>query len=235
MLRFLPFILTIVAAVVYARFLAWRTAKTLDENSIELVDPGLRPVMARLSTALGLPRIKIHLYEVAMVNGLASADGRIFITRGFYGKYRAGEVSAEEMGSVVAHELGHVALGHARRRMIDFTGQNAVRMGLMMVLGRIVPVFGVWLAQGLMGLVAAGLSRRDEFEADAYATALLLKSGIGAAPQKSLFRKLGTLSGRKGAEPPAWLLTHPKVDMRIAAIEANEARWLPSSNGPASS
>ena len=228
MLRILPFLLTFAAAILYARLLAWRTARELDERSIELVDAGLRPVLARLSTALGLPRIKVHLYEVAMVNGLAAPDGRVFITRGFYDKYRAGEVSAEEMGSVVAHELGHVALGHARRRMIDFTGQSVVRMGLMMVLGRFVPIVGPWLAQALMGLVAAGLSRRDEFEADAYASALLLKAGIGTAPQKSLFRKLAALSGRKGGEPPAWLMTHPKVDARIGAIEANEARWLPA-------
>ena len=25
---------------------------------------------------------------------------------------------------------------------------------------------------------------------------------------------------------PAWLLSHPKVDERIAAIEKNEAKWI---------
>ena len=228
MIRVLPILLAIAAAILYARFLAWRTARELDAKSVELVDAGLRPVLARLSTALDLPRVKVHLYEVAMVNGLAAPDGRIFITRGFYDRYRAGEVTAEEMGSVVAHELGHVALGHARRRMIDFTGQNAVRIVLTMTLGRFVPLIGPWLAQALMGLLAAGLSRRDEFEADAYATALLLKAGIGAAPQASLLRKLGALTGRKGGGPPAWLMTHPKVEARVAAIEANAARWLPA-------
>lgn len=229
MLRLLPLLLLVVAAVVYARMLALRTARELDSKSVELVDPGLRPVLARLSEALELPRIKVHLYEVPMINGLASHDGRIFITRGFYDRFRAGQVTAEEMASVVAHELGHVALGHARRRMIDFTGQNAVRMGLMMVLGRLLPGFGVWIAQGLMALLAAGLSRRDEYEADAYATALLIKAGIGAGPQKSLFRKLGAMAGQGAAHAPAWLLTHPKTEERIRAIEANEARWLRAS------
>ena len=72
----------------------------------------------------------------------------------------------------------------------------------------------------------AGLSRRDEYEADSYASALLLKAGIGTGPQKSLFRKLGALAGQGGAQAPAWLLTHPKTEERIRAIEANEARWL---------
>jgi putative metalloprotease len=226
MIRFLPLLLMLVGAVLYARFLAWRTAKELDEKSVELVDPELRPTLQRLAQALDLPRIKVHLYEVPMINGLASHDGRIFLTRGFYDQFRSGKVSAEEIASVVAHELGHVALGHARRRMIDFTGQNAVRMGLALVLGRLLPGIGVWIAQGLMGLLMAGLSRRDEYEADAYASALLLKAGIGTGPQKSLFRKLGALAGQGAAQAPAWLLTHPKTEERIRAIEGNEARWL---------
>lgn len=233
MLRFLPFVLMIVGAVLYARFLAWRTAKELDEKSIELVDPGLRPVLQRLAQALDLPRIKVHLYEVPVVNGLASHDGRIFLTRGFYDRFRSGHVTAEEMASVVAHELGHVALGHSRRRMIDFTGQNAVRMGLAMVLGRLLGGIGVWVAQGLVHLVMAGLSRKDEYEADAYATALLIKAGIGTAPQKSLFRKLGAMAGKGAAGAPAWLQTHPKTEERISAIEVNEARWVRSPDAPA--
>ena len=226
MLRFLPILLMIAAAVAYARFMAWRTARELDQRSVELVDPDLRPILQQLAQALDLPRIKVHLYEVPAINGLASHDGRIFLTRGFYDRFRASQVTAEEMGSVVAHELGHVALGHARRRMIDFTGQNAVRMGLGLVLGRLLGGIGLWVAQALMGLLMAGLSRRDEYEADTYATALLIKARIGAAPQKSLFRKLSALAGGGAGQAPAWLLTHPKTEERIAAIEANEARWL---------
>lgn len=226
MIRLLPILLTIIAAVAYAWLLARRTKRELDTRSAELVDPGLRPVLARLAAALDLERIKVHLYDVPMVNGLAAADGRIFITRGFYDRFRGGQVTAEEMAGVVAHELGHVALGHARRRMIDFTGQNAVRTGLALVLGRIVPGLGVWIAHAIMSLLAAGLSRRDEYEADAYATALLIKAGIGTGPQKSLFRKLAAMTGAGGATPPAWLLTHPKVEARIMAIERNEARWV---------
>ena len=234
MIRFLPLLLMVAGAILYGRFLASRTAKELDSKSVELVDPELRPVLGRLAQALDLPRIKVHLYEVPMINGLASHDGRIFLTRGFYDRFRSGKVTAEEIASVVAHELGHVALGHSRRRMIDFTGQNAVRMGLALVLSRVLGGLGVWVAQALLGLLMAGLSRRDEYEADSYATALLIKAGIGAGPQKSLFRKLGALAGSGTGQAPAWLLTHPKTEERIAAIEANEARWIrPAPDAPA--
>ncbi len=74
--------------------------------------------------------------------------------------------------------------------------------------------------------LAASLSQRDEFEADAYATALLLKSGIGTDPQKTLFRKLDAMTKGNRGDMPAWLLSHPTSAERIAAIEANERRWL---------
>jgi metalloprotease len=168
------------------------------------------------------------VFDVEPVNGLAAPDGRIFLTRGFVQKYRAGAVTAAEMASVVAHELGHVALGHSKRRMIDFTGQNAVMMVLATALSRLVPGFGVVIAQTITRALAAHLSRSDEHEADAYASALLVKAGIGTEPQKSLLRKLGALTGTGAAGMPAWLMSHPSTEERIRAIEAREARWLPA-------
>lgn len=226
MLRLAPILLAVGYGLAMYRFSVWRTQKELDNKSIELADPLLRQLCNQMAAALGLERIKVHIYEIEPVNGLAAPDGRIFITRGFFNKYKAGEVSADEMASVIAHELGHVALGHSRRRMIDFSGQNAARTAIAMILGRFLP-FGIgnWVAGQAMRLLAAGLSRKDEFEADAYASALLVKAGIGTAPQISLFKKLETLTGARGANTPAWVLSHPKTPQRIAAIEANTSKW----------
>ncbi len=225
MLKLTPILLMIAYGLIMYRFSAWKTAKELDTRSTELADPGLRRLTDRMAEALDLDRIRVFIYEVAPINGLAAPDGRIFITRGFYDRYRAGEVSGEEIASVIAHELGHVALGHSRRRMIDFSGQNAVRMALATMLNRFLPGLGALIAGALTSLLVARLSRQDEFEADAYASALLVKSGIGTAPQKSLFSKLEQLTGGLGAGTPAWLMSHPKTKARVAAIEAREARW----------
>ncbi|MEM7490620.1 MAG: M48 family metallopeptidase [Pseudomonadota bacterium] len=206
-------------------FSAWRLKAQMDKTSTPLADPRLEKVFARMARVLEVDRIKVNVHEVDPVNGLAAPDGRIFLTRGFLRKYEAGDVTAEEIASVVAHELGHVALGHARRRLIDFSGQNAIRVALAGVLGRIVPGVGVWIANAVASLVAARLSRQDEYEADAYASALLTKAGIGTAPQKALFQKLDKLTGLGGKGAPAWLMSHPKTAERIAAIETLEARW----------
>jgi len=224
MLRFAPILFALIYGLVYWHFSAWRTARELDDRSTPLKDDAIEALTDRMAAVLDLPVIRVRVYETPVINGLAAPDGRIFLTRGFIDRHRAGQVSAEELASVIAHELGHVALGHTRRRMIDFSGQNAVRVALMAILGRLLPGIGVLIANLLVTLLAAGLSRKDEYAADEYAAALLTRTGIGTEGQKSLLRRLEGLSGPRGA-PPVWLASHPRTAQRVAAIEALEKRW----------
>ena len=224
-LKLLPFFLAITYALMMLRFSVWQTKRTLDAQSRPLLNDPLNDLADRLAEALDLHSIKVHVFEIDAVNGLAAPDGRIFITKGFLAARARGVVTDEELSAVIAHELGHVALGHIRRRMIDFTGQNAVFVVLSAFLNRFLPFVGIWLAKMISTAMMSRLSRRDEFEADAYASALLTKAGIGTGPQKSLLHKLEALTGARGAEVPVWLRSHPKVAERIAAIEAAEARW----------
>ena len=220
-----PLIATLLYGYVMYRFSIWRTRRTLARQSTPLDDVELKRALRPLADVLEVPAITVQVYEITPINGLATAHGGIYITRGFIDLFKAGKVSAAEMASVVAHELGHVALAHTRRRMIDFSGQNAVRVLLTTVLGRLVPWGGVFVAGLLTRLLAAKLSRSDEFEADAYATALMMKAGYGADPQISLFEKLDHLTGAGGGGGPAWLLSHPKAADRIAAIQRNVTKW----------
>ena len=225
MIKLLP----ILIAVGYGLVMWWlstrRLRRELDQRSTLLADGPLRRLTDRIAEAQGIEHLPVRVYQIEAINGLAAPDGRIFITRGFYDRYRRGEVTPEELASVIAHELGHVALGHSRRRLVDFSGQNALRTTLALVVGRFLPGLGLVVAGALTSLIAARLSRSDEYEADAYASALLVKAGIGTEGQKSLFAKLDALTKGRGNATPAWLLSHPKTAERIAAIEALEARW----------
>ena len=231
MLKFLPIMLAVLYGLAMYRFSAWKMARELKANSTELLDPTLVLLAERMAETLDLPAIRVQVYEIDQINGLAAPDGRIFITRGFVRKYRSGEVSSDELASVIAHELGHVALGHSRRRMIVFTGQNTFRAALVLALGRFLPFPPVlrWLsghlANLLTSLFTAKLSRNVEFEADAYAAALLVKAGIGTEPQTSLLRKLDGLSQSGSRSGPAWFLSHPSAKRRIEAIEKLSAQW----------
>jgi putative metalloprotease len=201
----------------------WRMRRELDAKTLPLDDPDLSAAIDRLGRTAGLDGLKAHLYDMNVVNGLATPDGRVLITTALYDKYRIGAVKAEEIASVIAHELGHVALGHHRRRLIDYTGQNAAKMVLAVLLNRFIPIVGVYLAAWLGQLLMAGLSRRDEFEADRYATALMIRAGYGHGPQTAMFRKLVRMV--PGPQGPAWMMSHPDVEDRVAAIERNAAVW----------
>ena len=201
MLKFAPILIALIYGYTMYRFSAWRTKSNLDQNSTLLDDKPLKYLTDKMAKSLDLSEIKVNVYETEAINGLAAPDGRIFITRGFLNKYKINEVTAEELASVVAHELGHVALGHSRKRMIDFSGQNAMRVALGAILSRVLPGIGGIIANGLGTLLMAKLSRSDEFEADAYATALLMQSGLSVEAQTSLFEKLDTLTGNSGLSP----------------------------------
>ena len=224
MLRLTPILLILLYAAAMWLFSAWRLRAELNRHSTPLTHPRLVPMLERLGRAMDLPPIRAHVYEIAPVNGLAAPDGRIFLTRGFLDRLDRDEVTEAELASVIAHELGHVAHGHTRRRMVDFAGQNVIRVVLLGTLGRILPGIGGWVANLVALAVAARLSRQDEFEADAFASALMVRAGLGTGPQKSLFRKLDRLAGGRGPAP-AWLTSHPPTAARIAAIERLEARW----------
>ncbi len=98
MLKLTPILLALIYGFAMYRFSAWQTARRLDAESTELSDPMLGQLGDQMAAALDLPRIRVHIYEIEQINGLAAPDGRIFITRGFYKKFQNGEVSADGDG-----------------------------------------------------------------------------------------------------------------------------------------
>ena len=210
----------------YAAFMlsAGRTRRQLRRNSTELTDPVLCRLNSRLAKAAGISDVSVSVHDVDAINGLVTPEGDIYLTRGLLDCHRRGDVSAEEICSVTAHELGHVALGHTRKRLAVFASQNAIRLALGMVLARVIPLVGGLIANWLVTLIGAGLSRADELQADKYASALMIKAGLGTEPQKNMLRRLEGIAGRPAAGI-AWLMNHPSIPKRINEIESNERRW----------
>ena len=223
MIKLLPILALVAFGLVQWQFSSWRLRKDLSARSSALDDPALEAVVRRLGRAVEIPHLKAQVFEQPVFNGLAAPDGQIYVTRGVIDQYRLDRLTADEVGSIIAHELGHVALGHSKRRRIEWTGQNAARWLLAMLLGRLVPFVGPWLAGAVIGMLAARLSRRDEYEADAYAAALMKRAGVDPQAQVSMLRKLQEMH-----QPPggfAWLMSHPPIPDRIKAIEDHQGRW----------
>ena len=103
MLKLTPLLLMLAYAFLMMRFSVWRTKQMLDQQSVPLTDPSITRLADRMAAALDIPAIRVNVFEIDAVNGLAAPDGRIFLTRGFLNRKARGEVSAEELASVIAH------------------------------------------------------------------------------------------------------------------------------------
>lgn len=226
MIKLLPLLLIVVAVLAVFRYNVWRMGRSLRRQSRPLQHDQLDRVLHRLAQAAGIERIEVRLLDNPMPNGLATPEGEIYLTRGLFRHFQSGRLGIHEIGSVIAHELGHLALGHTRRRMIDMAGAQTAQIILGGILARFIGILGWYASQFLVSLFIARISRKDEFEADAYATALMLKAGFGAEPQARMLEKLEQiLPHNLMAQQTSWLASHPPVAERTAAIRANAARW----------
>ncbi|MAQ81564.1 MAG: peptidase M48 [Rhodobacterales bacterium] len=225
LLKILPIILPVIIAIITFKFSAKSTIRNLKKSSSKLNEPQLIALIQRMAKEINLNNINVYVYKIGQINGIASPDGKIYLTEGFLNAYYSGKVTASELSTVVAHELGHLALGHTKKRIIDFSGQTAIRIGLGFILGRFLPGVGLYLANALAQLISAKLSRTDEYAADAYAAALLKKSNIGTEPQISLLNKLDYLLNSNELPQIPWLMSHPSSKDRISEIAKLEQKW----------
>lgn len=224
MIKLLFPVLLIVGVYLWFRFRAQLSGHALRGKSKTLQNDQLEDLFQRLADAAGIEKVQVRVLPDKNPNGLATDTGDIYVTQGFIDCFKRGEVSARELASVAAHELGHLALGHMKRRALQVGGLQAAQIVLGGILGRVIPFFGGYLAVWLLSLVTAKLSRKDEFEADAYATALMVRSGIGAEHQATLLEKLPHLLPGAGRSE-SWLASHPPSEQRAKAIRDNADRW----------
>jgi Zn-dependent protease with chaperone function len=108
----------------------------------------------------------------------------------------------DQMAFVLAHEMAHVHLGHARER--------SLANGLMTVAPLANPLLGV----GLGMLFDRAYSREQEFEADRWAVRLSARAGYVPSASIALLERLA------GGEAPSNLVsemlgTHPPIKDRL--------------------
>ncbi len=192
--------------------------RDLDNKSKRLAEGPLLEAIQRFRGALGFNALQVDVYDVEPINGLAAPDGRIFLTRGLIDKYREGMFTSSELAAVIAHEIGHLSLGHQARRRKAWKIETAARAAASAFLPAALRGLSGQIANLVGRLLQMRLSRTDEYQADAFAVALMQRSGLDPAASISLLEKLDTLSKGRGA-PISWLASHPPMPKRIAAIQ----------------
>ena len=192
--------------------------RDLDNKSKRLAEGPLLEAIQRFRGALGFNNLQVDVYDVEPINGLAAPDGRIFLTRGLIDKYREGTFTSAELAAVIAHEIGHLSLGHHARRRKAWKIETAARAAASAFLPAALRGLSGQMASLVGRILQMRLSRTDEYQADAFAVALMQRSGLDPAASISLLEKLDTLSKGRGA-PISWLASHPPMPKRIAAIQ----------------
>jgi predicted Zn-dependent protease len=147
------------------------------------------------------------------VNAFAAPGGYVFVTRGLLGI--AG--SEAELAGVLAHEIGHVVARHH----VEALRAQAARGLLGDIAGRALGgrVFDASpFISGGLGLLARGLDREDEFEADRLGVTIATRAGYEPYGLPRVLLRIGQMGPRaQGLE--LLTSTHPPATERLARLE----------------
>jgi predicted Zn-dependent protease len=164
-----------------------------------------------------------HLLRVPGINAFAAPAGVVGLNAGLV----LAADTADEVASVVAHEIAHVTQDHLARG-----AQEAQRVSLPMMLATLGLVMAGGIAGGIDGEAAQGLlatgmglseqarinyTRQNESEADRIGIQLMARAGYDPNGMVDFFDTLTRwVRSHAGSRPPEYLSTHPMPASRVA-------------------
>jgi predicted Zn-dependent protease len=151
---------------------------------------------------------RVHVIDdPKTVNAFATTGGDLYVYSGLVLLADDGA----ELAGVLAHEVGHVALYHVQRQMVDAVGLGAL---IGIGLGRN-PGAASQLAAAVGGKAAMlANSRGDEKEADEWGVVHANEAGYDPNGLVRFFRKLQAQEGKTSAAL-GWLSDHPTTPSRV--------------------
>ena len=162
---------------------------------------------------------RVFVVDASVPNAMAMPGGVLVVTRGLLDVLQ----SEDEVVAVLAHEVGHVELGHCF---------DSVRFEL---LGRKIGHGAMGMFADIAAYVMAGhaFSKTQEDEADTYAWQVLVASDYSPAGAAAAFESLKAWADRQGrpVEAPGaslfrdYFASHPPLEIRAAKFRAQAQRW----------
>ena len=162
---------------------------------------------------------QVNLIGSDQINAFCMPGGKIAFYHGILSKLN---LTDDEVGMVMGHEIAHALREHARERMGKSAATNigASLLTQLLGLGQIGQTVTNYGAQ----LLTLQFSRDNESEADLVGMELAARAGYDPRAGVTLWQKMS--AANKGA-PPQWLSTHPSGTTRIGDIEANLPKVMP--------
>lgn len=168
------------------------------------------------------------------VNAMAAPGGFIFITKGLLKRCE----DEEMLGTILAHEVGHVSGKHGLRsikksRLIDafrIIGSEAAKRYAPENLARLTEIFEDALGDIAEKLIERGYDRKYEYEADELSVKISARTGYEA---HGLLDFLETMVDDTSSESgKGWFKTHPSAKDRIGRVNKNIAsiKNMPAKN-----
>jgi predicted Zn-dependent protease len=159
----------------------------------------------------------VAVIDEPSLNAWCMPGGKMAIYTGIIQKLN---LSDEEIGQIMGHEIAHAILGHGRERMSRAMAmQGGVTLGSILAgrdLSILAPVADVALT--------LPNSRGNESEADRYGLELAARAGYDPRAAIRLWEKMGAAAGNG---PPVFLSTHPSPANRIQALNALVPQMTP--------
>lgn len=194
-----------IAATVFGAAPSWRNPGA--QSYINLVGRNLARQVERKDV-----QWRFAILDTPSVNAMAFPGGIVVVTRGLYALL----ATEDELAAVLAHEIAHVNRRHQwkviqQQKLIALAG-DAVTRGDTGRTAKLVADLGT-------KLIARGLDKSAEFEADRDGVVIAARAGYDSSGLITVMERLKAL--KPGQADTALLFsTHPSPESRIEALTA---------------
>jgi beta-barrel assembly-enhancing protease len=147
------------------------------------------------------------------INAFAAPSGYIFVTKGLLKQL----TSEDQLAAVLAHEIAHVRFKHytnvAKKQMLAEYSMKSLNAG-----NEDSQLEAMATATTLV--LARGLDKQSEFDADREAAKLLAKTGYDPAAMADVLVMLEKKAAQNNSSMSFLLTTHPNPTQRLQALAA---------------
>ncbi|MCG7495500.1 M48 family metallopeptidase [Vibrio sp. Of7-15] len=168
----------------------------------------------------GFSEWEVVVFDSEQVNAFALPGGKIGVYTGLLNVAK----NADQLATVLGHEVAHVLAHHSNERM---SRSQIANVGLKVSSVALQTSEYHDIAMGALGLgvqygVMLPYGRTQESEADIVGLDFMAKAGFDPRQSVELWKNMAKASG--GQQPPELLSTHPSHDTRISDLQAELTR-----------